>query len=114
VQVRFGRYPTQLGARSCRGGDQLRRVARATRRGLHRYHGAGDRSDHVHDRLVGEAVAITEVVDLVPAGVDGVEGEQVGGFKVCDVDVIADARAVRRGIVVAEDLQLLAPARSDL
>ena len=41
----------------------------------------------------------------MPAGVDGVEGEQVCGGKVFDVDVIADARAVRRGMVVAEDLR---------
>jgi hypothetical protein len=50
----------------------------------------------------------------VSAGVRRVQREQVRGGQILDVDVVADAGAVRGGVILAEDLQLLPPAGGHL
>ena len=94
--------------------DELRGVAGPAGRHRHRDRVAGDLADDLDDLAVGEAGAVAEVEDPVSPGVHRVEGQQVGGGQVADVDVVADAGAVGGVVVVAEELELLAAAEGDL
>ena len=87
-------------------------VARAPGAHVGRDRVAGDVADRVQHLLHGEAGARAQVVDLVLAGPRRVQRLQVGVGEVGDVDVVADARAVGGGVVVAVDDEALAfPAR---
>ena len=110
MQGRLGRRPAQLVAGQRGGRDQLGRVALAAGGHLDRNRLPGDLADHVDDLPVGEAVAVAQVVDPVPARRGRVQREQVGAGQVFDVDVVADAGAVDCGVVVAEELELLPPS----
>ena len=57
-------------------------------------------------------VAVAEVVNPVLARFAGVQRQQVGDGEVGDVDVVADAGAVRGWVVVAEDLDRRRAARA--
>jgi hypothetical protein len=78
------------------------RVSRATGSYLGLEGRTGDFPYGVENLVVGEPDAVAQVVDPVLAGLDGVECEQVGLGEVGDVDVVADAGAVRRRVVIAE------------
>jgi hypothetical protein len=58
--------------------------------------------------------AVAEVERQAPARLDGLHGQDVGLGQVIDVNVIADARAVGRGVVRAEDRDGLAPPQGRL
>jgi hypothetical protein len=68
---------------------------------------AGHRADGVDDLAVGESGPVAEVVEAVFAGLDRGEREQMCRGQVGDVDVVAHAGAIRGGVVVAEEGQLL-------
>ncbi len=90
------------------GGDQDRRVAGAAAGDHDRDLAAGDpldRLDHLVDR---EAAAVAQVADQVLARLRRVQGQQVRVGQVRDVDVVADAGAVRGRVVVAVDRDVLA------
>jgi hypothetical protein len=114
AQVGLGRVPAKLAARLVGGGDRGRGVAGPPGRHLDRDREAGYLAGRVDDLLVAVAVAVAEVVDLVPAWPDRRQGEQVGGGQVGDVNVVADAGAVRGRVVVAVQQQLVALPVSDL
>jgi hypothetical protein len=106
--------PAKLAARLVGGGDRGRGVAGPPGRQLDRDRMAGYLPGRVDDLLVAVAVAVAEVVDLVLAGPDRRQGEQVGGGQVGDVNVVADAGAVRGRVVVAVQQQLVAPSAGHL
>jgi hypothetical protein len=98
--------PTQLAADQVARGDELGRIARPPRRlaggDLPPRHLLGGGDDLAH----GEAAAVAEIEDLVLGFAGSVEGEEMGGGEIGDVDVVADRRAVRRGVIGAEDLDV--------
>ena len=108
AQVGLGRVPAKLAARLVGGGDRGGGVTGAPGRQLDRDRVAGHLAGRVDDLLVAVTVAVSEVVDLVLARPDRRQGEQVGGGQVRDVDVVADAGAVRGRVVVAVQQQLVA------
>jgi len=108
AQVGLGRVPAQLAARLVGGGERGGGVASAPGRQLDRDRMAGHLAGRVDDLLVAVTVAVSEVVDLVLARPDRRQGEQVGGGQVRDVDVVADAGAIRGRVVVAIQQQLVA------
>src|SRR6201985_3851866 len=114
AQVRAGRLPAQVTTRLVARGDRRRGVARAPRCQLDRDGVAGALAGRVDYLLDAVAVAVAEVVDLVRARLDGVKGEQVRVRQVRDVDVVADAGAVRGRVVVAVHHELVALAAGDL
>lgn len=75
---------------------------------------AGDAADGFDDFADAGAKTVAKVVDKFVVFFQGVEGEQVGAGQVADVDVIANAGAVWRGIVGTKDGEMLAFALSDL
>ena len=112
----MSRLPTQLGLGPRRVGIGLSNVASAsvddlvgevvTDRPL-------ERVDHLED---GRAVTRAEVprVDGGISRSEAVQGGDVPGCEVLDMDVVAHSRAVRRRVVAAIDGQLLAPTHRDL
>src|SRR4051812_19434116 len=113
-QVGVLRRPPQVRPDPVAGGDELRRVPAPPRPHLDRHGGTGDLPDGVHDLLHGEAGAVAEVVDAVFAGGRCRQGQQVRVGEVLDVDVVADAGAVRGRVVLAVDGEVVARARRDL
>ena len=110
-QVGVLRRPAQVRADAVARGDQLRRVAGPALADHDRHRVAGDLADGVHDLLHREAGAVAQVVDPVLARRRGRQGQQVGVGEVGDVDVVADAGAVGRRVVLAEDRHRLPLAR---
>src|SRR5580692_11436 len=114
VQGRAGRVPAQLTPGLVARGDRGGRVAGAARRQLDRDGVAGNLAGRLDDLPDAVAVAVAQVVDLVPARLDRLEGEEVRGGQVGDVNVVADAGAVRGRVVVAVHHELVALAAGDL
>src|SRR6478609_5692747 len=103
-ELRILRLPTEFGIGLGGGGDEFGRIARATRL-LDRWNlHAGDLFAHLDDFLHGVTVAVAEVVETSLARR---EAEDVRLREIHDVDVIADARAVRGRIIRAVNLALL-------
>ena len=75
---------------------------------------AGDAADGFDDFSNAGAETVAEVVDEFVAFFEGVESEQVGAGQVADVDVIANAGAVWRGVVGAKDGEVRTFALRDL
>src|SRR4051794_19474078 len=69
------------------------------------------RLDHLS---VGEPGAVAQIEDPVRGRLHGGQREQVRGGQVGDVDVVAYAGAVRRRVVVSEDLEFLPNPGGDL
>lgn len=61
-----------------------------------------------------DAVARPQIVGREAAALNFFERGQMPRRKVCDVDIVPDARAVRRGVIAAEHRQLFKPARRHL
>src|SRR5258708_31015983 len=65
-----------------------------------------------------EALPVAQVVDQragIPARTaERLEGEQVRHRQIADVDVVADAGAVRRGVVGAKNVHVFRAAEGDL
>ena len=103
------RLPAERRPRLPAVGDDLRRIARAPRRHLDLEVDAGgalDRFDHFEDR---EAVAVAAIErQRLAAGTQVTQRIGMRAHEIGDVDVVADAGAVRRRIVGAENLQLRA------
>ena len=96
-------------------GDELRRIAFATADRPRRNRVAGDFAADVDDFLHARAVAGAEVeLECTCRGCSFSMAGDVGGGQVVDVDVVADAGAVGRGVVGAEDVDRLALAERDL
>ena len=65
---------------------------------------AGDAAGRGDDFADAEAGAVAEIVDALIGLLEGSEYEEMSLGKVVDVDVVADASAVRGGIVGAKDM----------
>jgi hypothetical protein len=87
-------------------GDQDGGIAGAPRRHFARNFAAGDFFGGVEDFEDGKAAAVADVEGFAGDGFDRFESAEVRIGNVEDVDVIADAGAVGRGIVRAENFEL--------
>lgn len=81
-------------------------IARAPRRHFARNLAAGDFFGGVEDFEDGKASAVANIEGFAGDGFDGLEGAEMGIGDVEDVDIIADAGAVRCGIVRAENFEV--------
>src|SRR5215212_2360232 len=103
LEVAVARRPVQFALRLLRSRVEHRRVARPPRAECPWHWPAGDAMygvDHLAHRM---RMAGTEIVGARFAGFGYcLEREDVRGGKVRDMDIVAQARAVRRRIVVAE------------
>src|SRR5579872_2702144 len=106
VELGQPRRPVELGARLLGRGVQDGRVAVAARTKRPGHVPAGHFLDGGDDFLHGMGASRAEIVRARPPGLDErLERTDVGVGEVADVDVVAQTGAVRRRIVVAEDLQ---------
>ena len=107
LQVGVLRAPAQLALRAVTGCIEYRRISRPARRRL---------PGHRRGRPPGSTVSITDLTECgvpvptlnAPDGapaLEGLERADVGVGEVADVDVVAQAGAVGRRIVLAEHLQ---------
>ena len=74
---------------------------------------AGDAAGGVYDFADGVALADADVVRDLFAGGKGIHGGDMGVDEVFDMDIIADAGAIRRGVVRAVDGDMRALAEGD-
>ena len=113
--VRVATQPSSSLARvgSAHDGRQVAGPAADDVVGDRRTRGAFERLDHLQHR---GAPARPEVpgADRLVGGRDPVERRDMAGGEVLDVDVVALAGAVGRGVVVAEDAQPVATTHGDL
>ena len=86
-------------------GDKDGGITGAARTEFARNLAAGDAFRGVDDFENGEAAAVAYVEGFTGDAIDGFERAEVGIRNVEDVDVIADASAVGRGIVRAENIE---------
>jgi hypothetical protein len=118
VDLGILRVPAKFGDGFFTGGDEECGVAGAAGADLDRDGVAGDAADGVDDLLDGESSAVAEVINEPALGCgfrfEGIEGQDVRGGQVADVDVVADAGAVWGGVIVAEDFDGLAAAEGDV
>src|SRR3954466_3079271 len=114
LQLGIAGFPAELlpGARGV--GDELRRIAGAARADGFWNRMAGNLAAGVDDlpHAVAAAGAQVEVNPL--SGSQCFERHEVGLGQIVNVDIVADATAVRGWIVVAENRDPLALAESDL
>ena len=110
VDVLELRLPAELALDPLARGEEHRRIAVAARSQLIRHAFPGhalDGGHHVTDR---GRTAVAEVVGIRSrASAQGVEREHVRRRQIVHVDVVAEARAVRRRVVVAEHVKGAAP-----
>src|SRR5690349_1614735 len=103
------RYPPQHAPRLLRASDQLRWITGPPRADLDRQARARHplhRLDYLPDR---ESIAVAQVEGGAGSALAQIaETEHVGLGQVDDVNVVADARPVGRGVIGAEDLEALA------
>ena len=114
VDLGVARLPAQLVADLLGVGIKSGRVAGAARAIFHRHFFAGHRARpnrSLPDRI---AAADAQVVEPRVARPQGVHRHNVGLAKVFDMNIIADARAVGRRIVGAEDDHLFPLAQERL
>ena len=111
LQLGILRLPTEFRHRLVGRGHEARRIAGAT--GLLNGGNAlpGDLFAHLDDFADAVAIPVAEVEEARGAGL---EREKMGLGDVDDVDVVADAGAVWRGIIGAEDLAFLGLSEGDL
>ena len=107
LKFEIARLPSELLARTRRVGHQLGRIAwpaRARLDGDRLAAGLAAGLDHF-----ANAVAPPDAqVELQPMSrLQSFQGQQMGAGQIVDVDVVANAGAVGRGIILAEDLDLL-------
>ncbi len=93
-------------------GDEDGRITGAARGEFARDFAAGDFFGGVKDFENGKATAVADVEGFAGNGFDGFESSEMGIGDVEDVDVIADAGAVGRGVIGAEDFELRNDAES--
>src|ERR1017187_8964467 len=104
AQVGILRGPTQAVAELLTAGHQTGGIAFAARTHDVGYFPAGDflhRADHLHDAAAGAGADVELVARAAVQQV--LDGQDVRLREIADVDVIADAGAVRGGVVVAEN-----------
>ena len=113
-QIGVARPPAQLAVSLAGGGHQLGRIARPPWRHMGQQAPPGDRLggfDHLLHRIAG---AVAQVVDqrlagglaALPQAQQALQPQHVGIGQITDMDVVADAGAIRRRIVIPEDLQI--------
>jgi len=89
--------------------DEFRWIARAPIRFLHRDRSTDCSRDGRHHFAVGVPLARTEIADANGSAFEQrFDCADVGVREVADVDVVADAGSVRRGVIGAEELEPLA------
>src|SRR5690606_33118007 len=96
-------------------GDERGRIAGPARRMVDRKIDAGDALDRLNDleHRIAAPVASVKHRALAP-GSEVIEGEDMGPRQVADMDVVAQAGAVRRRIIRAEDIEMRALAERRL
>ena len=99
-------FPAKSAVKFFFAGHQDGGIAGAARRDFARNFAAGDFFGGVEDFEDGEAAAVADVEGFAGDGFDRFERADVGVGDVEDVDVIADAGAIGRGIVRAEDFDV--------
>jgi hypothetical protein len=85
-------------------GDEIGRIAGASRGFHERNFPAGDAACGGDDFADAEAGAVAEIVDALVGVVEGAKDEEVRLGEIVDVDVVADAGAVGGGIVGAKNM----------
>src|SRR3989442_908613 len=112
LEVGVARRPVQLGVRLLRRRVEHRGIARAPRRQRPRYLASGDAFDGVDDLAHRVRMPGTEIVRARSIRLDQrVQRADVRIGEIGHVDVIAQARAVGRRVIVAEHLQSRPAAR---
>src|SRR5690606_25633609 len=96
-------------------GDERGRIAGPARRMVDRKIDAGDALDRLDDleHRIAAPVAAVEHRALTP-GSEVIEGEDMRPRQITDVDVVAQAGAIRRRIIRAEDVEMRALAERRL
>lgn len=100
------RLPAEHAVKLVLAGDQDGGIAGAARREFARNFAAGDFFGGVEDFENGKAAAVADVEGLAGDGFDGIESTDVGIGDVENVDVIADASAIGRGVIGTEDFEM--------
>jgi len=106
-------------------GDEDAGIACTARMDLNRDWMTGDAASGINDFAHAEALSIAQVVDQWMKIVDRcrcrsggrferIERQKMGVGEVGDVDIVADASAVRGGVIVAEDLDEVTAAEGDI
>ncbi len=106
IQTGVARRPIQGASRKRGVGDQGRRIALATGRGLDGDGAAGDalgRGDHILD---AGTLACPEIVGGEAGVAAAGKRRDVGGGEVGDMDVVPNAGSVRRVVILAVDLDV--------
>lgn len=95
--------PAEFGADFFGAGDQNRRITGAARRLDKRDFAAGNALSGGDDLANAAADTVAEVVDAARRMIESLEDREVGDGEIVNVNVIADAGAVRSGVVGAKD-----------
>src|SRR6202521_4918458 len=102
-------FPTEHALELFLAGDQNGRVAGAPRSEFARDLAAGDALGGIYNFQDRESTAVADVKGFAGNAVDLLKGADVGIGDIEHVDVVADAGAVRRGVVRAEDIDVRQP-----
>lgn len=106
IESRVLRRPAQLAANFLAARDEHGGVSGAAREEHVRNLAAGDAAGSFDDFENRVAAAVADVEGIAGKAVDLLESKHMGIGDVEDVDVVADAGAVGRGIVGAKDLDV--------
>src|SRR6266850_2063852 len=102
-------FPTERALELFLAGDQNGRVAGAPRSEFARDLAAGDALGHIDNFQDRESTTVADVEGFAGNAVDLLKRANVGIGDIEHVDVVADAGAVRCGVVRAEDIDMRQP-----
>lgn len=114
VDFRVAGGPAEFVADLVGVGKQHGRIAWPSRAVLHGHFQPRNPSSRIEHFLDRVAPADPQVVEPCIAGPEGFHRGEMGGAKVFHMDVVADAGAVRRGVIGAKDRDLLPLAHGGL
>ena len=102
----MGGFPAQHGFQLFLAGDQDGRVTRPARRKLPRDFSAGDALGGFDDFQNGITATVANVEGFPSDALNFLKRAQVGVGDIQDVNIVADAGAIGRGIIGAKDINM--------
>src|SRR3974390_243015 len=114
LNVRMLRLPSQQTLRLLGAGDEHGRISGTARHFSNGNRMTGDMAGDVDDLADGETAAAAEVANQLLLAFQALQGEDMRGGEVVDVDVITHAGSVFRGVVATKDGDKLALAERHL
>jgi hypothetical protein len=99
-------FPAEHAVKFVLTGDEHGGIAGAARRDFARNFATGDFFRGVDDFEDGKTAAVADIESFTGDRFNGFESAEVGVGDIQDVNVIADASAVRRGVVRTEDFDV--------